>query len=82
MKFWRRVKFLFHFRKSVPFVLSFFRSREVEGMKKWGGVGLVVLYIIFPWDIIPDFLVLFGIVDDVAVLTFVLQQIVKMAPSL
>ncbi|SIS57104.1 YkvA family protein [Salimicrobium flavidum] len=81
MKFWRRVKFLFQFRKSIPFLVSFFRSREVKGVKKGGAVLLAFLYILFPWDLIPDFLVLFGIIDDVAVLTFILQQIVKMAPE-
>jgi uncharacterized membrane protein YkvA (DUF1232 family) len=36
---------------------------------------------VFPFDIIPDWLGLFGVIDDVAVLLFILQQIVKMAPS-
>lgn len=81
MRFWRRLKFLFHFRRSIPFLLSFFRSREVKGVKKGGAVLLALLYILFPWDLIPDFLIFFGIIDDVVVLTFILQQIVKMAPE-
>ncbi|UOR10370.1 YkvA family protein [Halobacillus amylolyticus] len=80
-RIWRRIKFLFNIRKSVPFLLSFFRSREVAKGSKVTAVLLMIGYLLFPWDVIPDFLVIFGLVDDVAVLTFILQQIVKMAPA-
>ncbi|UOQ91754.1 DUF1232 domain-containing protein [Halobacillus shinanisalinarum] len=80
-RIWRRIKFLFNIRKSVPFLLSFFRSHEVARSSKVTAVLLMIGYLLFPWDVIPDFLVIFGLVDDVAVLTFILQQIVKMAPS-
>lgn len=35
---------------------------------------------LFPFDVIPDFLAFFGILDDLTLFMFVLQQIVKMAP--
>ncbi len=81
IKLWRRVKFVFNIRKSIPFLNQFFRSKEVTKEKKWVSVLLIVLYLIFPWDIIPDVLVFFGIIDDLAVFTFVLQLMVKMAPE-
>lgn len=35
----------------------------------------------FPFDLIPDFLLFFGVLDDIAVVLFILQRIVKMAPK-
>lgn len=81
IKIWRRVKFVFNVRKSIPFLNQFFRSKEVSKGKKWLSVGFLILYLVFPWDLIPDFLVFLGIVDDLAVFTFVLQLMVKMAPE-
>ncbi|WP_093107955.1 YkvA family protein [Salimicrobium album] len=81
MKMWRRIRFLFNFRKSIPFLLSFFRSGEVRGAKKAGALLFAMLYFLFPWDVIPDFLIFFGVIDDVTVLTFILQRIVQMAPA-
>ncbi|MBA2176748.1 DUF1232 domain-containing protein [Halobacillus locisalis] len=81
IKLWKRIKFVFNVRKSIPFLNQFFRSKEVSREKKWTSVLLLVLYLIFPWDLIPDVLVFFGIIDDLAVFTFVLQLMVKMAPE-
>ncbi|WP_334313857.1 YkvA family protein [Aquibacillus salsiterrae] len=41
---------------------------------------LIIGYLVFPFDVIPDFLVAIGIVDDLAFLSFILQHIVKIAP--
>ncbi|GGD29170.1 membrane protein [Pontibacillus chungwhensis BH030062] len=79
-KIWRRIRFLFNVRKSVPFLWEFFTTRQVPIQKKILSVGFLILYIVIPFDIIPDFLVFFGVLDDVTIFTFVLQQIVKMAP--
>ncbi|RWZ52299.1 DUF1232 domain-containing protein [Halobacillus fulvus] len=81
LKFWRRIKFVFNVRKSIPFLMRFFRSKEVSKEKKWLSVLFLILYLLFPWDLIPDFLIFFGIVDDLAVFTYVLQLMVKMAPD-
>ncbi len=43
-------------------------------------VGLLLLYIVLPLDLIPDWLTLFGLIDDLAVFLFILQQVIKMAP--
>ncbi|MFC7063644.1 YkvA family protein [Halobacillus seohaensis] len=81
LKIWRRLKFLANIKKSIPFLLKFFKSSEVSFNKKFLSVLLMIGYLLFPWDLIPDFLIFIGLVDDVAVLAFILQQIVKMAPE-
>ncbi|BCB04264.1 YkvA family protein [Bacillus sp. KH172YL63] len=80
MKFIKRVKFLLNIRRSVPFLVEFFRSRDVVLWKKLLSIGLVVFYFWLPLDVIPDVLVLVGIVDDLAVFGLMVQLIVKMAP--
>ncbi|WP_409250935.1 YkvA family protein [Bacillus sp. SCS-153A] len=80
-RFFSRLKFLFNIRRSVPFLVAFFKSPAVKGWKKLISIGLILGYILLPFDLIPDWLVIFGIVDDIAVFTLVLQQIVKMAPN-
>ncbi|UOY92014.1 DUF1232 domain-containing protein [Ectobacillus sp. JY-23] len=79
-KLWKRFRFIFNIRKFIPFLKDFFVSKEVPTSKKLISVGLLGLYMVLPLDLIPDFLVFFGILDDVTVFMFVLQYIVKMAP--
>lgn len=81
IRFWRRVKFLMNVRKSGPFLVRFFKSKEVSARKKWFSVLLLIGYLLFPWDLIPDFLIFLGLVDDLAVFTYIMQWMVKMAPD-
>ncbi|ELK48712.1 DUF1232 domain-containing protein [Halobacillus sp. ACCC02827] len=81
IKMLRRIKFLLHIRKSIPFLIRFFRSAEVTPWKKWLSLLFLLGYVAFPWDLIPDFLLVIGFIDDLAVLTFVLQLMVRMAPD-
>ncbi|WP_053217437.1 YkvA family protein [Virgibacillus senegalensis] len=81
LRFVRRLKFLFNFKKSLPFLKDFFLSKEVNMATKGLSVLLIIGYIVFPFDIIPDFLMVFGVFDDVAVAGFILQRMVKMAPE-
>lgn len=81
IRLWRRIKFVFNVRKSIPFLFRFFQSKEVSGKKKWGSVLFLIAYILFPWDVIPDFLMFLGIVDDVAIFTYILQWMVKVSPQ-
>lgn len=81
LRMWRRIRFLFQFRKSIPFLRDFFLSEEVSKNKKVLSIAMVVGYTLIPFDVIPDFLVLFGLVDDLAVVSFIFQQMVKMAPE-
>jgi len=80
MKYWKRIRFVFKIRKFIPFLFEFFTTRRVPTKQKVWSVLLLVGYIFFPFDVIPDFLAFFGILDDVTILMFVLQQIVKMSP--
>ncbi|TMU86982.1 DUF1232 domain-containing protein [Bacillus sp. BHET2] len=80
MRFVKRVRFVLNVRRSVPFLVHFFRSRDVAVWKKVLSVGLVGFYFWLPLDLIPDVFLIFGIVDDLAVYAFMLQLIVKMAP--
>lgn len=81
LRLWRRIRFLFQLRKSIPFLKDFFLSREVSKYKKLLSIGMVVGYTLIPFDVVPDFLIFFGLVDDLAVAAFVFQKIVKMAPE-
>lgn len=38
-------------------------------------------YVVLPFDLIPDFMALFGVVDDITVVLFILQLMVKKAPD-
>lgn len=77
---WRRIRFILNVRQFLPFLWEFFTSASVPVRTKLVSLLLVLVYFWLPFDAVPDFLVLFGIVDDAAVLTFILQRIVKLAP--
>ncbi|GGJ90706.1 membrane protein [Lentibacillus kapialis] len=81
MKFLKRLGFLFKFHKSIPFITDFFRSTQVKRTTKFLYVVLIIGYIALPFDLIPDFLYIFGIIDDITVATFILQLMVKVAPQ-
>ncbi|PAD37714.1 YkvA family protein [Terribacillus sp. 7520-G] len=80
-RLWSRLRFLFNVRKSIPFLKAFFTAKEVAAAKKVTAIALIVLYFVFPFDLVPDFLIGIGIVDDLAVATLILQLIIKMAPA-
>ncbi|MFD2750773.1 YkvA family protein [Virgibacillus siamensis] len=77
----KRLQFLIKFHKSIPFIKDFFRSAEVKSSNKWLFAMLLIGYITFPFDIIPDFLIWFGIFDDITVAAILLQWMVKIAPD-
>lgn len=81
LSIWRRLKFIFQVRKSLPFLKDFFTSEEVKRSHKGLSVVLFLTYLVFPFDLIPDFIMGLGIIDDLSVLAFILQQLVKMAPE-
>ena len=52
-------------------------SQRVPRTVKLGLLLIFVLYVLFPIDIIPDFLPLIGIADEVTLLFLLLRFIVK-----
>ncbi|HEV2528132.1 MAG TPA: DUF1232 domain-containing protein [Thermomicrobiales bacterium] len=48
----------------LPLVWGLFRDRNVPLWKKLATVGLPVLYVLFPIDVVPDFVPLAGRIDD------------------
>ena len=76
----KRIRFLFSIRKSIPFMKDFFTSREVSGLRKILFVCLIIGYIVFPFDLIPDFFLGIGLVDDVAVALLMMQLMIKVSP--
>ena len=72
---------IFKVKKFLPFLIEFFTSKTVPIKKKVISIGLVIGYFLLPFDIIPDFLTMIGVVDDVGVMLLIFQQIIKMAPD-
>lgn len=79
-KLWGRMRLIFKVRKFIPFLYDFFTSSDVELKKKGLSILFLCGYVMFPFDLIPDIFLLLGLVDDVAVILFILQRIIKMAP--
>ncbi|MFC0187484.1 YkvA family protein [Fictibacillus aquaticus] len=80
-KSFKRLKFILKFWKFIPFLKDYFLSPKVSLPKKVAGLLLFAAYAVFPFDIIPDFLLFFGILDEVAVAAFILQRMIKNAPE-
>ncbi|ANB61032.1 YkvA family protein [Anoxybacteroides amylolyticum] len=77
----RRIRLFFKIRSFIPFVISFFCSREVAFRKKIAYLLLFIGYFLIPFDVIPDWLAGIGILDDLAVLMLILQRMIKTAPD-
>ncbi|MBP1948454.1 YkvA family protein [Virgibacillus litoralis] len=77
----KRIRFLFKFHKSIPFLKDFFISKEIKPVTKLVYALLIISYIAIPFDIIPDFLFIFGIVDDITIAIFLLERMVNSAPQ-
>lgn len=58
----------------IKLLIRYVKDREVSVFKKLLILG-GLLYLIFPMDIVPDFLIGLGILDDAAVLLFVWNAI-------
>ncbi len=56
--------------KRIKLIIRYMKDRNVSVFKKLLIIGSL-LYLIFPVDIVPDFLIGIGILDDITVLTFI-----------
>ncbi|GAB4075064.1 DUF1232 domain-containing protein [Barrientosiimonas marina] len=77
----KRLRFLFTFHKSIPFLVDFFRTNHIKKTTKLLYAVLIIGYSVMPFDLIPDFLFPVGAVDDITVAVFLLQRMVKTAPD-
>lgn len=77
----RRLSFIFQVRKSIPFIFAYFRSPQVASLKKAGILALFFGYFLFPFDLLPDVIPGFGYLDELTLLGFLLNFIVKEAPQ-
>jgi len=64
----------FEAMSNIKLLLRYIRDREVSIFKKLL-ILIGLLYLVFPMDIVPDFLIGIGILDDAAVLLFVWNAI-------
>jgi uncharacterized membrane protein YkvA (DUF1232 family) len=76
----RLVRRLPHLRHMVKLIWRLVRDRRVPTYLK-GMLGLVILYVLSPLDLIPVTVALmFGLVDDVAILILGINWFLRLAP--
>lgn len=74
IKIYKKLKLLLQFKKSLSFVISFMKSKEVKKSKKLFFVGLAALYVVSPID---------GLIvglDDAAVVAILINWMFEVAP--
>lgn len=80
MKKIKRFGFIVKFWRFIPFFKDFLVSKEVKISQKVFWVSFIVLYMIIPFDFIPDFLAGIGIVDDLMIMSLIIGMLLKKAP--
>lgn len=56
--------------KRIKLTIQYMKDRNVSVFKKLLIIGSL-LYLVFPVDIVPDFIIGLGILDDITVLAFI-----------
>jgi uncharacterized membrane protein YkvA (DUF1232 family) len=79
-KAWKKARLLFHTYRLIPFLVGFFCSHEIPLSKKMTYVLIIFAYFVFPFDLLPDWLGIFGIFDDVAIFMWILQKMIEASP--
>lgn len=78
---WKRLSMLWLLVKGDARRLWFaLRHPQSPGWLKVG-TGLLLLYLVSPIDIVPDWIPLLGVVDDVVVLTTVMRLMLNRLPA-
>jgi uncharacterized membrane protein YkvA (DUF1232 family) len=80
MKFIKRIGMVLKIHRFLPFLLDFFQSDQISDKKKILYTGLIIGYLFFPFDLITDFIPGVGYLDDLSVLLFIFQWMIKTAP--
>lgn len=80
-KLWKKVRVFLKLHRFVPFFIEFFRSHEVARYQKVMYMLIIIGYFLFPFDLIPDWLGIFGIMDDVTIFMLILRKMIKIAPD-
>ncbi|WP_100407370.1 YkvA family protein [Bacillus solitudinis] len=75
-----RIFLIFKIKRFFPFLIDYFLSKEVLFRQKIIYILIFFTYLILPFDLIYDYIPLAGLVDDVFVLMFLLQHLIKKAP--
>jgi uncharacterized membrane protein YkvA (DUF1232 family) len=57
--------------------IQFYTNLLQNPKYKWWVVGLTIIYIVSPVDIIPDFILPFGLIDDGGLLVLMISQLVS-----
>jgi uncharacterized membrane protein YkvA (DUF1232 family) len=57
--------------------IQFYTNLLQNPKYKWWVVGLTLVYVFSPIDIIPDFILPFGLIDDVGLLVLMISQLVS-----
>ncbi|HIV71470.1 MAG TPA: DUF1232 domain-containing protein [Candidatus Aquabacterium excrementipullorum] len=78
---WKRLSMLWLLVKGYARRLWFaLRHPQAPGWLKAGSV-LLLLYLLSPIDIVPDWIPLLGVVDDLVVISFVVRWMLQRLPA-
>lgn len=77
----KRLIALLNLPKSVPLVWNLAWDKRVHWSRKLMFLGGALAYFLMPYDIIPDWLPVFGQVDDLTVLFLLVERFVAGIPE-
>ncbi len=74
---WLPFRTIVHFLQNARAYLAIFLCRDTPLYIK-GVIGAAVLYLFSPYDLVPDWLIGFGIIDDIAIVSLLVSFAVKL----
>lgn len=77
--FWSRFRFLINLPKSLPLAWKLLKDNRLPLQNKLFFIGISIIYLIIPLDIIPDFPLL-GQLDDFTVFIFLFNWFLNKVP--
>jgi uncharacterized membrane protein YkvA (DUF1232 family) len=77
---WKRVLLLWTVVRGDARQLWFaLRHPAAPAWLKWG-TAAIVLYVVSPIDVVPDFIPLLGVMDDIVIVPFAIRWLLKRLP--